>query len=79
MAEDHSRLIVRCTISGHVFDFNADLGAVAIGKGAACTPCMDRMFSSQMALHPNGERPQTSNKTRKKHEPFRHRQTRKSK
>lgn len=76
MAEDHETLNMRCTISGHVFDFNEDLGAVAIGKGAACTPCMDRLFDSKMALYPNGERPDKINKTRKKHDPFRHGQKR---
>lgn len=74
MAEDYPQITVRCVLSGHIFDFNEDLGAVAIGKGAACTPCMDKMFSSQIALYPNGERPYAVSKARKKHEPFRHRQ-----
>ena len=62
MAEDHETLNMRCTISGHLFDFNEDLGAVAIGKGAACTPCMDKLFNQQIALNPNGERPYARSK-----------------
>jgi hypothetical protein len=72
MAEESINLL-RCTISGHAFDFNSDLGAVSIGKGAACTPCMDQLFAVNGALHPNGERPQTTTKKPKKHTPFRHR------
>lgn len=72
MAEDYEILKVRCILGGETFDFNHDLGAVEAGRGAACTPCMDRMFDSQRALYPNGERPQTVNKTRKKHDAFRH-------
>lgn len=73
MAEDYEILNVRCYLEGHLFDFNSDLGAVAINRGAACTPCMDRLFSVTTTLHPNGERPQTTPKVRKKHVPFRHR------
>lgn len=65
---------LRCILGGETFDFNQDLGAVEAGRGAACTPCMDRMFDSQIALYPNGERPYAVSKARKKHEPFRHRQ-----
>ena len=54
---DETRQMVRCILEGHSFDFNTDLGAVAVGKGAACTPCMDRLFSSQTALQPKGEQP----------------------
>ena len=47
MAEDYARKLVRCAITGHVFDFNEDLGAVYMRAGsAACTPCLDKMFST---------------------------------
>jgi len=73
---EHSQVKSRCILGGELFDFNEDLGAVAIGKGAACTPCMDRLFSVNTALHPNGERPQAQSKKRKKHEAFRHKRKR---
>lgn len=44
MPDEQPRRFVRCVIEGHIFDFNADLGAVAIGRSAACTPCMDKVF-----------------------------------
>lgn len=72
--EEHQIINLRCILEGHAFDYNSDLGAVAIGRGAACTPCMDRLFNFSTMLRPNGDRPQTSVKTRKRHDPFRHKQ-----
>ena len=34
----------RCILNGHLFDFNEDLGAVAIGNQAACSKCMDLLW-----------------------------------
>lgn len=71
---DISPRMLRCFLNGHVFDFNRDLGAVEIGRGqAACTICLDKLFAASIALYPTGERPQTTPKTRKKHDAFRHR------
>jgi len=71
--DDIAPRLLRCILDGHVFDFNQDLGAVEIGRGAACTRCMDQLFAVQTTLHPNGERPSATPKSRKKHEAFRHR------
>lgn len=54
--DDIEPRIVRCILSGETFDFNQDLGAVEIGRGAACTPCQDRLFTVSTALYPNGSR-----------------------
>jgi len=62
---------LRRILEGHLFDFNADLGAVAINSGAACTPCMDRLFAVSTTLYPNGERSSAVPKMRKKHDSLR--------
>lgn len=77
MAEEAiTKRSVRCFIGGEVFDFNQDLGAVELGRGAACTPCMDRLFAVKTVLSPNGERPLAFSKVKKKSEPFRYNQKR---
>jgi hypothetical protein len=45
MPDDMTPQILRCVLGGETFDFNQDTGALAMGKGAACTACMDRLFS----------------------------------
>jgi len=38
------KTFLRCILKGHLFDFNEDLGAVAVGKSAACSHCMDLLW-----------------------------------